>query len=218
MEQNNQEITKNEELEQTISKMHKVVKSMVKPSRYEHSVSTAEMAERMCNEYGENPRLGYLAGLVHDICKDFDSKKMLALAKQDGKPISDIEMDKKNLLHGRAAAVFLETEYGITDEKLLEAVQNHTFGAPGMAPLGKILYAADKIEPTRPHISKERIESLFEKELDDFVLSVLEEALEYEHSMGHTLAPITEKFLLSLIKGVNIKWVLEVLKIKIQFF
>ena len=205
MEQNNQENTKNEELEQTISKMHKVVKSMVKPSRYEHSVSTAEMAERMCNEYGENPRLGYLAGLVHDICKDFDSKKMLALAKQDGKPISDIEMDKKNLLHGRAAAVFLETEYGITDVKLLEAVQNHTFGAPGMASLGKILYAADKIEPTRPHITKERIESLFEKELDDFVLSVLEEALEYEHSMGHTLAPITEKFLLSLIKGVNIK-------------
>ena len=205
MEQNSQDITKNEELEQTISKMHKVVKSMVKPSRYEHSVSTAEMAERMCNEYGENPRLGYLAGLVHDICKDFDSKKMLALAKQDGKPISDIEMDKKNLLHGRAAAVFLETEYGITDVKLLEAVQNHTFGAPGMASLGKILYAADKIEPTRPHITKERIESLFEKELDDFVLSVLEEALEYEHSMGHTLAPITEKFLLSLIKGVNIK-------------
>ena len=205
MEQNNQDITKNEELEQTISKMHKVVKSMVKPSRYEHSVSTAEMAERMCREYGENPRLGYLAGLVHDICKDFDSKKMLALAKQDGKPISDIEMDKKNLLHGRAAAVFLETEYGITDVKLLEAVQNHTFGAPGMASLGKILYAADKIEPTRPHITKERIESLFEKELDDFVLSVLEEALEYEHSMGHTLAPITEKFLLSLIKGVNIK-------------
>ena len=218
MEQNNQDITKNDELEQTISKMHKVVKSMVKPSRYEHSVSTAEMAERMCNEYGENPRLGYLACLVHDICKDFDSKKMLALAKQDGKPISDIEMDKKNLLHGRAAAVFLETEYGITDVKLLEAVQNHTFGAPGMASLGKILYAADKIEPTRPHITKERIESLFEKELDDFVLSVLEEALEYEHSMGHTLAPITEKFLLSLIKGVNIKWVLEVLKIKTQFF
>lgn len=218
MEQNNQENTKNEELEQTISKMHKVVKSMVKPSRYEHSVSTAEMAERMCNEYGENPRLGYLAGLVHDICKDFDSKKMLALAKQDGKPISDIEMDKKNLLHGRAAAVVLETEYGITDAKLLEAVQNHTFGAPGMASLGKILYAADKIEPTRPHITKERIESLFEKELDDFVLSVLEEALEYEHSMGHTLAPITEKFLLSLIKGVNIKWVPEVLKIKTQFF
>ena len=109
------------------------------------------------------------------------------------------------MLHGRAAAVLLETEYGFTNKKLLEAVQNHTFGAPGMSDLGKILYAADKIEPTRPHITKERIESLFEKNLDEFVLSVLEEALEYEHSMGHTLAPITEKFLLSLIKGVNIK-------------
>ena len=205
MEQNNQEIIKKDELEQTIANMHKVVKSMVKPSRYEHSVSTGEMAERMCSEYGENPRLGYLAGLVHDICKDFDHNKLLFLAKQDGKPISDIEMDKKSLLHGRAAAVLLETEYGFTNKKLLEAVQNHTFGAPGMSDLGKILYAADKIEPTRPHITKERIESLFEKNLDEFVLSVLEEALEYEHSMGHTLAPITEKFLLSLIKGVNIK-------------
>jgi nicotinate-nucleotide adenylyltransferase len=69
-------------LEETISKMHKVVQKMVKPSRYEHSVSTAEMAERMCLEYGENPRLGYLAGLVHDMCKDFDGKQMLFLAKQ----------------------------------------------------------------------------------------------------------------------------------------
>ena len=194
-----------EQIEQVISKMHKVVKSMVKPSRYEHSVSTAEMAEKMCIEYGENPRLGYLAGLIHDICKDFDSKKLLALAKQDGEPISDIEMDKKSLLHGRAASVFLETEYGIDDEAILEAVKNHTFGAPGMKNLGKILYAADKIEPRRPHVTKERIESLFEKDLDGFVLSVLEEALEYEHAMGHTLAPITEKFLLSLIKGVNLK-------------
>ena len=194
-----------EQIEELISKMHKEVKSLVKPSRYAHSVSTAEMAERMCIEYGENPRLGYLAGLVHDICKDFDSKRLLALAKQDGNPISDIEMDKKSLLHGRAASVFLQTEYGITNGQLLEAVQNHTFGAPGMSNLGKILYAADKIEPTRPHVSNERIESLFEKELDDFVLDVLEEALEYEHSMGHSLAPITEKFLLSLLKGVNLK-------------
>jgi hypothetical protein len=34
---------------------------------------------------------------------------------------------------------------------------------------------------------------------------VLEEAIEYEQSMGHTLAPVTEKFLLSLIRGVNLK-------------
>ena len=205
MEQNNQDITKNDELEQTIAKMHKVVKSMVKPSRYEHSVSTAEMAERMCSEYGENPRLGYLTGLVHDICKDFDHKKLLALAKQDGNPITDIEMDKKSLLHCRAAAIFLASEYGITDDKVLEAVRNHVFGAPGMSILGKILYAADKSEPTRPFITTEHIEALFEKDLDDFVLSVLKDAIEYEHSMGHTLASVTEKFLLSLIKGVNVK-------------
>ena len=192
-------------LEETISKMHKVVQKMVKPSRYEHSVSTAEMAERMCLEYGENPRLGYLAGLVHDMCKDFDGKQMLFLAKQDGNPITEIEMDKKSLLHGRAASVLLETEYGITDKNLLEAVRNHVFGAPEMGNLGKILYAADKSEPTRPHVTKEKIEELFSMELDDFVLSVLEEAIEYEQSMGHTLSPKTEKFLLSLIKGVNVK-------------
>jgi len=178
---------------------------MVKPSRYEHSVSTAEMAERMCLEYGENPRLGYLAGLVHDMCKDFDGKQMLFLAKQDGNPITEMEMDKKSLLHGRAASVLLETEYGITDKTLLEAVRNHVFGAPEMGKLGKILYAADKSEPTRPHVTREKIEELFSMELDDFVLSVLEETIEYEQTMGHTLSSKTEKFLLSLIKGVNVK-------------
>jgi HD superfamily phosphohydrolase YqeK len=74
-----------------------------------------------------------------------------------------------------------------------------------MSKLGKILYAADKSEPTRPFITTDHIESLFEKDLDGFVLSVLKDAIEYEHSMGHTLASITEKFLLSLVKGVNVK-------------
>jgi hypothetical protein len=36
--------------------------------------------------------------------------------------------------------------------------------------------------------------------------------------MGHTLSPKTEKFLLSLIKGVNVKWVQKVLLTKTQFF
>ena len=151
----------------------------VKKSRYEHSVRVAEMCARMCRQYGLDSRKGYLAGIGHDMCKDFSDQELLELAARDGQPIIDFDRKKPAYLHGRAAAVMLKEKFKVYDPEILEAVANHTSGLIGMCDLTKCLFLADKIEPGRPQSTDEYRENLLSMTLDDMLYSVLEENYEY---------------------------------------
>ena len=165
----------------------------VKPKRYQHSVRVAEMCARMCRQYGLDSRKGYLAGIGHDMCKDFSDEELLELAGRDGLPIIDFDRKKPALLHGRAAAVMLKEHFKVYDPEILEAVANHTSGIIGMCDLTKCLFLADKIEPGRPQSTEEYRERLLAMSLDDMLYSVLEENYEYLINHGIEISPGTRE-------------------------
>lgn len=165
----------------------------VKAKRYQHSVRVAEMCARMCRQYGLDARKGYLAGIGHDMCKDFSDEELLELAARDGEEITDFERKKPALLHGRAAAVMLKEHFKVYDPEILEAVANHTSGIIGMCDLTKCLFLADKIEPGRPQSTDEYRARLFAMTLDDMLYSVLEENYEYLTKHGIEISPGTRE-------------------------
>ena len=167
----------------------------VKKSRYEHSVRVAETCARMCRQYGLDSRKGYLAGIGHDMCKDFSDEDLLALARKDGQPIIDFDRKKPSLLHGRAAAVMLKEKFKILDPEILEAVANHTSGIIGMCDLTKCLFLADKIEPGRPQSTDQYRARLFAMSLDDMLYSVLEENYDYIKGKGFEVYPGTREMI-----------------------
>jgi nicotinate-nucleotide adenylyltransferase len=163
----------------------------VKPKRYQHSVRVAEMCARMCRQYGLDWRKGYLAGIGHDMCKDFTDEELFELAARDGNAITDFEKKKPALLHGRAASVMLRDHFKVLDPEILEAVANHTSGITGMCDLTKCLFLADKIEPGRPQSTVDYRENLLAMSLDDMLYSVLLENYEYLTNRGYELYPGT---------------------------
>ena len=170
-------------------------KAHVKKSRYEHSFRVAEMCARMCRQYGLDSRKGYLAGIGHDMCKDFSDEELIELAARDGFEIIDFERKKPALLHGRAAAVMLREKFKILDPEILEAVANHTSGIIGMCDLTKCLFLADKIEPGRPQSTDEYREGLLAMSLDEMLYSVLEENYEYLTNHNIEIAPGTREMI-----------------------
>jgi len=118
-------------------------------ARFLHSRNTALLAHDLCRRFGINPMTGYLAGIAHDLCKQLDAKQMLKLVKSDEMPISALEKERPNLLHGRAAAVLLREHFCIHNKDILEAVAVHTSGNESMGALAKIIYIADKAEVSR---------------------------------------------------------------------
>ncbi|MBQ8014138.1 MAG: bis(5'-nucleosyl)-tetraphosphatase (symmetrical) YqeK [Treponema sp.] len=163
-------------------------KNAVKESRFAHSMRTAEMLAKLCANYGLSEEKGWLAGIAHDMCKNCSDEELLALAKKDGKVISDFEMANPDLLHGRAAAVLIQEKFGITDKEIIDAIANHTFGSADSCDFALLLFVADKIEPGRPQSTDEYRANLMAKSLHGLVLAVLEENINYLESHGKTVA------------------------------
>jgi predicted HD superfamily hydrolase involved in NAD metabolism len=183
-----------------IERIRKYTLAAVKEPRYEHSVRVAETAARLCRKYGLDEQSGYLAGISHDMCKDMSDAMLTSLAGRDGKPITLLEQKKTALLHGRAAAVKLREDFGVSDPDVLEAVADHTFGEAGMSSLAKVIYVADKIEPGREYATNEYLSRLDKLSLDDLLYTVLTDSIVYLNKKGHQVAPASERLLESLKK------------------
>lgn len=164
----------------------------VKKSRYEHSIRVAETCARLCRMFALDDDVGYLAGVGHDMCKDFSDQELFYLAAKDGNPIIPYEKRNPALLHGRAAAVLMKEKFGIEDKDILEAVAYHTSGVMGMCDLSKCLFIADKIEPGRPQSTDEYRERLYKMNLDQMFYAVLYENYSYVLKKGYELFPTTE--------------------------
>jgi nicotinate-nucleotide adenylyltransferase len=132
-----------------IIRVENAAREKLSTGRFLHSRNTALLAWDLCRRFGLDPRLGYLAGIAHDMAKPLKEEALLELALLDGGDISRLERKKPSLLHGRAAAVLLRERFGIHNKDVLEAVSWHTEGDVDMGPLGKVLYIADKIEVSR---------------------------------------------------------------------
>jgi nicotinate-nucleotide adenylyltransferase len=169
--------------------------------RFIHSRNTALLAWDLCRRFGLDPSMGYLAGMAHDLGKNLDSKTLLRLAAQDGKPLSPLEKKKPSLLHGRAAAVLLRERFGIHNKDVLEAVALHTGGGPDMEALAKVVYIADKLEPSREKADPALRAMCYESaDLDSIFFAVLDDTVSWLRSRKAELSEETFR-LLEKMKG-----------------
>ncbi len=174
-----------------ISKVDQYARGALPLPRYEHSVRVAELSRELCGRFGMDPEAGYLAGIAHDICKPGKDRWLLSLVARDGMPLAEIERAKPALLHGRAAAVMLSSDFGVSDQSILDAVRHHTFGAPGLDGLGMILFVADKIEPGREGYDEALRKKILSSALPEMTRLVLEDNIRYLERRGKTVSMAT---------------------------
>jgi predicted HD superfamily hydrolase involved in NAD metabolism len=142
-----------------------------KPRRYAHVISVARLSYRIAEANKLDPYLAFEAGYLHDVCR-MEAKKEYnkAAEAQYGKYFKG-EMPSW-AYHQFTGPMYLKDELGITNELVLDAIRYHSTGKKDMSWLGKILYAADKIEPLRGYDSASLIAAM-EKDVDSGFIAVL---------------------------------------------
>jgi nicotinate-nucleotide adenylyltransferase len=151
------------------------------------------MARDLALRWDLDAAAAYTAGIAHDMAKSLDDKELHSLAKRDKEGFSKLEKKKPGLLHGRAAAVLLRERLGIHNRDVLEAVRVHTAGKAGMGALAKVVYIADKLEFSRPHVPL-RLRQLAEGAggtLDGLFFAVLEDNARWLRDGGMEMAKET---------------------------
>ena len=149
------------------------LKKRLSKERYHHSICVANEARSLAGENNYDKKKAYLAGLVHDVCKEDSTKKQLELLSRCKTYIDDIEMTAKALYHAVAGSVFIEEEFQIHDEDIQNAVRYHTVGREGMSTLEKIVYLADLVSVDRTYSDVKKYRKLAHKDLDTGMLEAL---------------------------------------------
>ncbi|MDR2803694.1 MAG: nicotinate (nicotinamide) nucleotide adenylyltransferase [Treponema sp.] len=181
-----------------IKYIENTARNMMNPYRFIHSRNVALHASDLAVRFACNSDNAYLAGIIHDICKEFRPSDLMKYAMEDGAAISRLENKKPSLLHGRAAAMLIQEKFGINDADIIEAVRFHTTGKLSMGPLAKIVYIADKIEAARTTVDSRLRRLVFGDEgkntsLDDLFGIVFETTVKWLMDRGFVISDETLK-------------------------
>lgn len=123
------------------------VRTMVTLRRFDHIVRVAILAETIAraNDFDRGElRSTSLAAMLHDVARDLSPERMFELAP----PETDLERQHPLSVHGRAGRRIAEC-WGVTDERVLDAISGHVFGVSPNNRVGMAVYVADVSEPGR---------------------------------------------------------------------
>ena len=162
--------------------------------RYEHSIRVAEEAKRLAVHYGINEENAYIAGLVHDIAKEYDDEENKYWV--DKYNLDECLLDKNNskICHAEIGALVAKELYQVNDE-ICQAIKYHTIGNMSMNMLDKIVFLADKIESGKSYLGIEEERDLAYKNIDRSLIKCLENTKKKLESDNRTLNVESEKLL-----------------------
>mgnify|MGYP001061309963 CR=1 FL=1 len=163
------------------------LKENLSKKRYTHLVNVANAASKLAEKYGGNKEKAYLAGLLHDICKEMPTEKQLELVKLSGLDVCEIETKTPALFHAIAGAEFIQSEFQIRDPEIINAVRYHTVGCKDMPLLSQIIYLADLISDDRDYKDVKKMRKYSEQSLEKAMLEALKFSIADSVEKGNTI-------------------------------
>lgn len=148
-----------------------VLKKRLKETRFQHSLNVADAALRLAKKYGADEEKAYIAGLLHDVCKNVSPEEQKEYMLKDKEELDSVILENEKLWHAPAGAVYVRDVLGIKDEDIFLAIKYHTTARKNMGLLEKIIYIADYISDER---SYEGVEIMREKAFRDLDEAILE--------------------------------------------
>ncbi|GAB6188330.1 bis(5'-nucleosyl)-tetraphosphatase (symmetrical) YqeK [Marinitoga arctica] len=173
-------------MEKIIVEIKEILKKMISEHRLKHIMGVAYTTKILANKYKIDERKAELAALGHDLFREVKPYKFLKIARFYGIKISEIEKNHPILLHGKIAAEYLKMRYDIPDD-IYKAIYYHTSGYKYFDTLGKILFIADSIEPTRVYENIDYFRKLAEYDINKAYEEILKNKILYAIKRNHFL-------------------------------
>lgn len=162
--------------------------------RFEHTLGVEFTSAALAMRYGAPVESARMAGLLHDCAKCLTDGERVAICKKNDIPMSKLEQANPFLLHAKVGAYLAGKQYGVEDQDIINAIRNHTTGRPKMSLLEKLVFIADYIEPGRNHAPNlDEVRRLAFTDLDQALLKILGDTLEYLESGNGDVDPMTRK-------------------------
>lgn len=165
------------------------LKNSLSEQRYIHSLGVADEAKRLAKLYGVDEEKAYLAGLLHDCAKGIATDKQIEECSKRGVELDEWTRKCPQVAHGFLGVEIAKTEYGISDNEILNAVKYHTVGGDDMNTLDKIIYIADMTERNRDFEGVDVLRKAVDKDLDEAILISVSQQFELQGKRRGVIHP-----------------------------
>lgn len=147
--------------------------------RYHHSLCVGKEAKNLAMHYGEDAENAEIAGLLHDVTKEFTKDEHFKIINENKIKLNKLELHVPKLWHAITAPAYVRRELKIKNRDILNAIRYHTTGKKNMTKLEKIIFLADFISEDRfsEYGDAAEAKSVAYKSLDDGVLYELEHSI-----------------------------------------
>ena len=169
-----------------LSKRRKLRKS----SRFSHSKEVAKTAYEIASHASLDVKKAFLAGLYHDLAKDLPYEEQLALVKEGSHP--EFSSLPAFAIHQAASPELRKKTFSLDDGEIYDARLFHCTGKAERSERQKVIYSADKVEPTRKFKTEENRKTLMEN-LDSGFIHLLRANVEYfrRNSISYKDTPLS---------------------------
>lgn len=183
-----------------IDKLRESVENRLSPKRFKHVLGVEEMCVKLAEIYDADIEKARISALLHDYMKETNVQILKEMCK-DVPEVKGYE-NLLEILHGFAGAMVAESEFGIDDKDILNAIKYHTIGREGMSLLEKIVYIGDAIEMGRDYpCVKEIREKTFEN-LETGIIFEVNRKIDYLSEKGGIIHTNTIKMRDDLLKNM----------------
>ena len=166
-----------------------------------HIYRVRDVALELAGRHAIDLESAELGALAHDICRAVPNGDLLSMSAEFGMDVSEVEQDFPVLLHGPVGAELLRREEDLTDPDLYEAVRWHSTAHATLAPLGKVIFLADKLDPRKAAVYpyQARLRDMASDNLDLALLEFLSREMATRLEKGETVHPASVEARNSLI-------------------
>ena len=127
-----------------IKRIESDLKDILSDYRYQHSIMVANEAKKLAIHYNLDNNKAFVAGLLHDIAKEFSDEEIDYYIKKYNIDSNYTSLDLRPAIHSYIGAYYAKEKYNI-DSEIMYAIMYHTLGSPNMSDFDKIILIADKL-------------------------------------------------------------------------
>ncbi len=114
----------------------------------DHLRRVEDIAQELAVAHRLDEERARLCAQAHDLCRAMPGGRLLEEAGRLDIPVNPVEARAPILLHGPVAAELLRRE-GLDDRDVYLGVYHHSTACPGLPPIAKAVFLADKLDPRK---------------------------------------------------------------------
>lgn len=157
-----------------------------------HINRVRDIARDLAGAHAIDQDLAELTAAAHDVARHIPGPHLIEEAERMGFPVNAVERSVPILLHGPVGAGWLVEEGALNDPSVLEGVRWHTTAHPDLAPVGQVVFIADKLDPhkAKAYPFQAIVRAAAYRDLHEGALAFLDAMLKLHLDHGDLIHPL----------------------------